>query len=317
MIWHFCFSLNAAFFSTPQWRKFEPGVPTECVVDNPESVLRFNWAFLGRTWLFWLNELDNWQKHYTIIGAGGTGKSVIMTVLKKIFKSEDVAVAASSMETTFGLANLYNSYVWTISEMTNTFKMDYADWLSIVVGEDVQIRQKYKDAFPFSWKSGGISIGNVPAAWADKRGAYSRRLIYNMFEHTVRSGHKDGEMEKKCSLELPRIIVKMTRAYLSLIKWMAEKRQTDIEQVWPTMYRHNIAKFQGSNDMLESFIKSGNLRIGGDLYVPQPVFIKHFRDYCVASGQPSQRFTAWNPHTYEQAFSRSKIVHGLGTEELQ
>jgi hypothetical protein len=111
-----------------QWRKYEPGVPAECVVENPETVMRFNWAFLGRTWLYWLNELDNWQKQYVIIGAGGTGKSAILNILKRIFKPEDVAVAASSMETTFGLAGMHDAFVWTISEMTKDFKM--VGWLA-------------------------------------------------------------------------------------------------------------------------------------------------------------------------------------------
>ena len=139
------------------------------MVENPETVLRFNWAFLGRTWLYWLNELDNWQKHLTYIGAAASGKSAILNVLKRIYKAEDVGVAASHMEAMFGLAGLHDKYVWTISEMTKDFKLDLADWLAMVVGESVLIRQKYKEAFPKVWQCGGMSIGNEPASWKVSR----------------------------------------------------------------------------------------------------------------------------------------------------
>jgi phage/plasmid-associated DNA primase len=186
--------------------------------------------------------------------------------------------------------------------------------LSIVVGEQVLIRQKYKDAFPVQWKSGGMAIGNVPAAWKDKRGAYSRRLIYNRFDYAVRQ--KDGELEKKCVEELPRIILKMTRAFLSLVKWMDEKGETDIEQVWPSMYKLNITKFQGDNDMLMAFLKSGQLEFGQaeKVYVPQPIFVKHFQDFCRANGQPAQLY-AWNQSVWETAFQQNHIKHGENTEE--
>ncbi|HEY9757785.1 MAG TPA: DUF5906 domain-containing protein [Oculatellaceae cyanobacterium] len=303
------------FLAEFQWRKYEPGVAPECVVENPETVLRFNWAFLGRTWLYALNEMDNWQKHLTYIGAGGTGKSAILNTLKHIYKSEDIGVAASHMEATFGLSGIHDKYVWTISEMTKDFKLDYADWLSMVVGEDVLIRQKYKDAFPTRWMSGGMSIGNEPAAWKDKRGAYSRRLIYNRFDYKV--SEKDGKLEERCLKELPRIILKMARAYLSLVRWMDESRQTDIEKVWPSMYRLNIIKFQGDNDVLTAFLRSGQIIFGSenDFYVPEQVFLRHFRAFCRTSGVPSQHLNVWGQAVYETAFKDANVRCGDAIED--
>ena len=208
------------------------------------------------------------------------------------------------MEATFGLAGIYDSYIWTISEMSENFKMEYTDWLAIVVGEDVLIRKKYKDAFPCKWKATGMSVGNVPAAWADKRGAYSRRLIYNRFDHVVST--KDGNLEKKCIAELPRLIVKMARAYLSLIRWMEEKGETDIARVWPSMYSLNIAKFQGGNDMLQSFLSSGQIEINPNAYVPKTMFIEAYRKFCTANGQHRQ--PAWASTVYEAAFLKNKLT---------
>lgn len=181
-----------------------------------------------------------------------------------------------------------------------------------MVGESVLIRQKYKDAFPKLWQSPGISIGNVPAAWQDKRGAYSRRLIYNLFEHTVK--HKDGELERKCLAELPAIIVKMTRAYLSLVRWMDEIRETDIEQVWPAFYRLGILNFTADNNMVAAFLKSGQVVVKEGLLVPQQLFVKLFQDFCKANGQPAQRY-AWDKSKWELVFRANKIVHGLEVEE--
>lgn len=87
-------------------------------------------AILIVSFLVFLCVRASLPRHFTIIGNAASGKSAIINVLKHIFKAEDVAVAASSMETTFGLSGMHDSYVWTISEMTADFKMDYADWVS-------------------------------------------------------------------------------------------------------------------------------------------------------------------------------------------
>lgn len=127
--------------------------------------------------------------------------------------------------------------------------------------------------------------------------------------------HKDGELEKRCVEELPRIIVKMTRAYLSLVKWMDEIGETDIERVWPSMYRLNIMRFQADNDMLTAYLKSGQVLLQADAYVPQAVFVKAFQDFCKANGQPSQ-LHAWNQSVWESAFSKNHVAICADFEEL-
>lgn len=265
-----------------QWRKAGPGVPPECVVENPEIVLRFNWAFLAHAVLWDVNERDRWQKHYTIVGVAAAGKSLLQGLLKRIYKKEDVGIAASQMEKTFGLAGIYKSLVWMISEMTAGFQMDYADWLSIVTGEDVLIRVKNQLAFPWLWKAPGFSIGNEPAAWTDRKNAYSRRLIYNTFNHVP--PEKDTGLEDKCVAELPRIILKMTRAYLGLTNWMAAENIKDLESVWPSYYKQNIENFQTENDAIEAFLTHGLIVLDDAMYMPFMMFKAKFREYRTISG---------------------------------
>ena len=120
--------------------------------------------------------------------------------------------------------------------------------------------------------------------------------------------HKDGQLEEKCVQELPRIILKMTRAYLSLVRWMEEIRETDIEKVWPKMYTLNIIKFQCDNDLLMAFFKSGLVVFGAeqDVYVPEQEFIKRFHQFCKDQGSSAYRYP-WKPSVYEAVFKDNGV----------
>ena len=100
----------------------------------------------------------------------------------------------------------------------------------------------------------------------------------------------------------------MTRAYLSLVRWMEEIRETDIEKVWPKMYTLNIIKFQCDNDLLMAFFKSGLVVFGAeqDVYVPEQEFIKRFHQFCKDQGSSAYRYP-WKPSVYEAVFKDNGV----------
>ena len=104
----------------------------------------------------------------------------------------------------------------------------------------------------------------------------------------------------------------MARAYLSLVRWMEEKGETDITRVWPSMYTLNIAKFQGGNDMLQSFLCSGLIEINKNAYIPKSVFIEHYRKFCTANGQTRQ--PAFTQSVWESAFTKNQLAFSKGDE---
>jgi hypothetical protein len=264
---------------TTQWRAAGPGVPEECVVENPLILQRFNWAFLGRAILFDVGELDNWQRHYFIIGESGTGKSIIANVLKRVYRPEDVGLAASQIERQFGLGQLYDKFIWIITELRRDFQLDSGDFLSMVCGEWVLIRNKYKGSLAVKWVAGGIAVGNENSAWEDTRGALSRRMIYNMFRHIIIDG-KDDDLEKSVIPELPCIILKMARAYTGLVRWMADKGHRSLEKVWPSYYKESLRRYQMDSSPLEGFLSAGEMLFGNGLYMPERDFQKFFSEYC-------------------------------------
>ena len=67
-------------------------------------------ALLGRT-LLPLNRLDRWQVLPFLVGIGGTGKSLLLTVLQHLFAHGRVGNLGCRREEVFGLANLVDKDV--------------------------------------------------------------------------------------------------------------------------------------------------------------------------------------------------------------
>ena len=57
---------------------------------------------LGR-FLFEVNELDSWQVIPFFVGRAGTGKSMLLEVMKEFFPDDDIATIANNSQKGFGL----------------------------------------------------------------------------------------------------------------------------------------------------------------------------------------------------------------------
>jgi hypothetical protein len=130
------------------------------IVRDASTILRFNWAFLAHSFLYEVGKYDKWQKVYSVIGTGGTGKSLIMNILDKIYPPGKVRTTGDKHEHTFGLGALYGGYVWTIRDLGKNCSFPIGDLMSIATGEDTSICIKHEMAKTLKWKACGIIFCN-------------------------------------------------------------------------------------------------------------------------------------------------------------
>ncbi len=134
-------------------------------------------GLLGRL-LFRVGQLDSWQVYPYIVGVGGTGKSLLLTVVESMFLKGGVAALASAREKEFGLANL--SYADLVVGRDVPQKVSQAlgedDMRAMVSGESMLVQRKTKLAVTATWTAPLIMASNHMPDYANTGNNVARRI---------------------------------------------------------------------------------------------------------------------------------------------
>lgn len=188
---------------------------------DAEAVISWVYVFLGRL-LFEVGEYDSWQIIPFFCGKAGTGKSTILKCAGWFFREEDVETLANNAQKGFGLETLVNKLMWRCMEVKKDFQTDQAQLQSMVSGESVSIMRKHKTALNVTFKVPGILAGNEVPQWQDNGGAVARRIIIIKCDTNI-EGRRDPHLETKIRGEMPNLLHKCARAYVSAAEQFARK----------------------------------------------------------------------------------------------
>lgn len=208
---------------------------------------------LGRTF-FDLNSHDNWECIPFFKGVAGSGKSTIGRLMQKFYNMEDVGILSSNMEGQFGLEPIHDKLIYMCLEVTNTFKLNRADFQSMISGEEVSVAAKHKTARIIKWNAPGLFFGNELGPWTDSADSLTRRLMVFELNYRVPPHQKDTQLDKKLEKELPNLLYKMIQSYFTTIEHCANKSIWDIVP----KYIQNTQKKIGINtNAIKNFIHMG------------------------------------------------------------
>ena len=118
-----------------------------------------NWVYVlcGRM-LYELRELDHWEILLFLKGLAGCGKSTMCSQAERFFEPCDVATMSTNIEEQFGLQDLYDKYLWVCYEMRKGFKLNQAEFQSMITGEPVavarQIQSAHQSVLESTWNGG-------------------------------------------------------------------------------------------------------------------------------------------------------------------
>ena len=208
---------------------------------------------LGRTF-FSLNTYDKWEIIPFFKGVAGSGKSTIGRLMMKFYNKEDVGILSSNMEAQFGLEPIYEKLLYMCLEVTNTFKLNRADFQSMISGEDVSVAGKHKTAKTVRWNTPGLFFGNELGPWQDSAGSITRRLL--VFELNNRVTEVDTEMDAKLTNELPQLLFKFIQAYQATVTHCGSKGIWQIVPQYLIKVKERIAI---NTNPIKRFIYSGTL----------------------------------------------------------
>lgn len=275
----------------------------DAVVENHQLVKMFFFAALGRC-LYRVNEMDGWQIMPILLGEGGAGKSSVANILTAFFNHEDVGTLVGKQEKVFGLWPLYDKFLFIMSETSKTMNLDLGDLLSMIVGESTLIREKYGKAFSVIWEVPGFAMGNDVPGYEDKRGALSRRFWPAKFERKIEN--PDHDIERDCIKdEIGNVLLKVNRAYLSLLRFMKAHEYKHVNRVWPDYFTQQQEDFRTHVNVLEAFLKHGNVIVDPTRYYPVDGFKHEFHEFCKLN---NYTIPEWTECLYKSTFSRLSIV---------
>lgn len=186
--------------------------------DIPKDATDYLTAMNGRT-LHEVGEFDDAQLHVQYKGSGGSGKSFALKIIKKIFGAENTGTISDKMEETFSLGYLAEKLVYIIPEVSKNLGLTQQLFQSMISGESIYKSRKNVDPSMKDWKINGLSAGNFFVPFLDTTGNIMRRFIFVIFNKVYEGNlYKDISFETKIDEELGYILLKMNRAYLSLVK---------------------------------------------------------------------------------------------------
>lgn len=219
-----------------------------CETSPEQDVSEFIYSFLGR--MFGIR--DNFQCMLYLLGESGTGKSVILEVLKACFNN--IGSIGDTFEEKFGLGYLYDKDIIVADDLPKNIGKVFPQQMfqTCVSCSNVSVSIKNGGALEVVWSVPMIFASNYQIAYSDM-GQISRRVLVANFEKTV--NNPDTFLSKKIiDTELPAFINKCCVYYKKLLEkahsktiWQLCPRYFHIQRRELKMERNPFFKFLFEN----------------------------------------------------------------------
>ena len=180
--------------------------------DFDPDTLGLVYAMLGRL-LYPVGMHDQWQVVPFFKGVAGCGKSTVAAVVSHWFPPKFVSTITNTMEQTFGLAAIVDTYVCLCTEVTSKFPLNRGVWQSMVTGEQIPVPRKYRDPIDQQWDVPLAMFGNELPPFDDKSGSVHRRMAVFAMRKAVDASKVDPTIQSRLRADVGRLLVKCNRAY--------------------------------------------------------------------------------------------------------
>ena len=248
-----------------------------------------------------IGELENWQILMYLLGAGNAGKSTILTkILQKWYDEDDVGMIPNNIEKQYGLKPHINKFLVLAPEMQGDCKLEQTDWQLMCEGGKNSFAQKYKDAESEYWKVPMTMAGNSLIKYKNMGGQVSRRTAVVNFAKKVID--VDQNLDKKLEKEIPNIMKLCITGYIWAVNRYGDK---GIWKILPQYFHENKNEMDQTTNILEHFIKSDNIELDKEKFIPEKIFKQAFNEHCRENNLGKEQ---WSFDFYSTTFSGHNII---------
>lgn len=267
----------------------------------PADVCDWAMVFFGRL-LYNVGEKDRWQVILFLLGAAGAGKSTLADMASKFYDPQDVGTMSNNVEAQFGLWALWDKFLFVGPEIKSDFRIEQAQFQSLVSGEALQIAGKHIKAFALdAWLVPGLLAGNEVPSFKDNQGSMTRRLMVLNFMHAVVNG--DMQLGEKLAAEMATILLKCNKAYLEAVERYNTQNIWTVLPAYFTEARRDVAQTLSSMD---AFLNSHDVQRAPHLFCSWSVFKNAYKAFCNDNNFAAEKRLA-KPDIFRTAFCSYNI----------
>ena len=250
-----------------------------------EDVRKWVYILLGRC-LYNLCDLDEWQVIPFFIGYAGTGKSTILNLFKMIYDNEDVGILSNNFQTTFGLSDIYDKWLWIGPEIKQDLKIDQAEFQEMVSGGNINVNIKHEKSKQVKWRIPGILAGNENPGFVDNSDSIGRRILPIRFDHKIQKPNPN--MQEDIKKELPQIIHKINTLYL---EYAHKYRGQGIWDIVPQTFVTNRDLMVAATNPFVAFLTSDKVVLDKTTRTPLDKVRDEFEQYRIKCNFGKSRWT--------------------------
>lgn len=214
------------------------------------------------------------HKFLWLVGSGGNGKSLILSILTALIGKHNISYAQiERLQEKFVRAELQGKLVNISSEMSAQSTVSDGYLKQITAGDIIEAERKNEKPFSFKPYSRLIGATNVLPRLLDHSDGFFRRALIVRFNRQFKEAEQDNKREENLLQELPGIL---TWAVLGLRNLMNRNRF-----IVPSSSEAEIASYRTNSDPVRQFSEDF-LTVGGN------------SDRWIASGALYDRYKAWS-----------------------
>ena len=224
---------------------------------------------------------DNWEIIPFLIGAPGTFKSSIVSIVQSYFQADQVGVIATKVESQFPISSLVGKLVVVMTECGGcTLDRDLLKLMAS--GDPVTASTKHQSAILVpSWNIPTMFAGNSMLDFRDTDGSSERRGAVFPFTAVLQTGQGIVDLVSRIvKLEGAALLIKCNSMYLAVKKSVRQP----IHPLLPPEIREATRQALMENDSLRSFIAQDCVTGDAADRVPWQVFLGAYQKWCKAAG---------------------------------
>lgn len=239
----------------------------------------------------------NLQKMLFIYGAGGTGKSTLVKILRELIGKDSFSTVSlkSLSKERFAPAGLYGKTANFDAEAKQEFLGD-GSFLKQLTGEDiVYADRKNKEPIYFYNTAKLTFVMNHLPAMRDFSGGLKRRMLILKIDKVLTDAERENFPEEEILREMPGIF---NKAMQGLRRALDQKGFTV-----PNNMKRNVEEWVQGNDVLSLFIVD-ECKVGPDLKTPVREAYDDYVSYCRSSQYKPVTRNNFNTRMEELGFVR-------------
>ncbi|EGZ06623.1 hypothetical protein PHYSODRAFT_306840 [Phytophthora sojae] len=201
-----------------------------------DETIEFIYFMIGRL-MTKLN--DKFDFMVFLFGEGGSGKSLLMNLVKYSFAHDQVGILSNSHQEQFGLSEYAKKQILCCDDMNNLAKtLPKADFLSMGTRGSVQCPVKGKGSIPVhDWDIPTIINSNKLPNYKDESGEVVRRFMVANFEKIIPEESRNTNLENE--IKTQEFGVFLHRCRSTYLKFCSKYKNKGVETFCPVSFIDN------------------------------------------------------------------------------